>query len=277
MVGRAAPVAVGGGHRCGTSPQSRPPIYHNEILRKSEKSSIRKSAFPRLVALGEMRFENFFRGIDGRLRNLRDPCRRTASPIDRQRIENGAAAWVEGEAPPAPETEPKGHGLFAVHLRLHLVSHPLGSSAAVGRVEAEVRPRQRMVEVQHRRVEPPLPRPEVPELVLEPPPLGLVPVLAFFGFGHESNLHVHLQPSPVGEADLEPALERGDGIADLALAGTGLQFPRLFENGLDVMVVAVVRPEVAVGVRAEAGLDDLVGGGARLRVPPSHVCAPARS
>ena len=62
---------------------------------------------------------------------------------------------------------------------------------------------------------------------------------------------------------LKPFLKRRHGILQLPLTVTGLQFPRLFKNGLDVVVVAVVRPEVAVVVRTEARLDDLVRSGAR--------------
>ena len=57
-------------------------------------------------------------------------------------------------------------------------------------------------------------------------------------------------------APLEPPLKSRHGILRLPLAETGLQFPRLLEDGLDVVVVAVVRPEVAVVVRAEARLDE---------------------
>ena len=76
-----------------------------------------------------------------------------------------------------------------------------------------------------------------------------------------STRHQALSTASVGR--IQPPLKSRHGILQLPLAVTGLQFPCLFKNGLDVVVVAVVRPEVAVVVRAEARLDDLVRGGAR--------------
>ena len=70
--------------------------------------------------------------------------------------------------------------------------------------------------------------------------------------------------SQSGTTSISPYIA-GDGVRQLALAGTGLQLPRLFEDGLDVVVVAVVRPEVAVVLAL-----GLPGG---IVVPPQEISA----
>ena len=51
---------------------------------------------------------------------------------------------------------------------------------------------------------------------------------------------------------LKPSLKSRHGILQLPLAIAGLQFPRLFKNGLDVVVIAVVRPCPVIGLSVAA-------------------------
>ena len=99
------------------------------------------------------------------------------------------------------------------------------------------------------------------QLVLKLMPLGLVPVHAFLNLGHNSPFalstrHQALSTASVGR--IQPSLKRRHGVLQLPLPVTGFQFPRLFKNGLDIVVIAVVRPEIPIIVRTKARLDDLV-------------------
>ena len=53
-----------------------------------------------------MRFEDFFAEVYRRLRNVRQFCRGTASPVDGQRVMDGAALSRQLKPLPTPEDEP---------------------------------------------------------------------------------------------------------------------------------------------------------------------------